>query len=176
MMGLNAVKSGSLWSREPSSLCSDAISASRRTCASSAGGFPTRMQAQGKFADWRGHNAETPPTEAKTDGDGLVLRPGCDQHELRSIVFVAAKDHSRRIRRVLNRVMKGHPTRVTVQPARYSSFDPDRWWEIRSVIRTEIVELRSSSPMSFCSQPHFKADGRRVPMDVVAPAAFDGLK
>jgi uncharacterized SAM-binding protein YcdF (DUF218 family) len=66
-----------------------------------------------------------------TEGEGQVLPPWCDEHHLRSIVVVATKDHSRRLRRVLDRVMKGHPTRVTVQPARYSSFDPDRWWETR---------------------------------------------
>jgi hypothetical protein len=65
------------------------------------------------------------------------------------------KDHSRRMRRVLDRVMKGHPTRVTVQPARYSSFDPDRWWETRGGAQTEIVELQKLvlelvlHPMSF---------------------------
>jgi hypothetical protein len=37
-------------------------------------------------------------------------------------VFVADRDHSRRVRRVLDRTMKGHSTRVTVQPARYSKF------------------------------------------------------
>ena len=85
---------------------------------------------------------QIPRTEAGTEGEGQVLPPWCDQHELRSIVFVVARDHSRRTRRVLNRVMKGHRTRVTVQPARYSSFDPDRWWETRSGIRTEIVEFQ----------------------------------
>jgi hypothetical protein len=38
--------------------------------------------------------------------------------------------------------MQGHPTRVTIQPARYSSFDPDRWWESRGGVRTEVVELQ----------------------------------
>ena len=85
---------------------------------------------------------EIPRTEAGTEGEGQVLPPWCDHHELRSIVFVVARDHSRRIRRVLNRIMKGHPTRVMVQPARYSSFDPDRWWETRSGIRAEIVEFQ----------------------------------
>jgi hypothetical protein len=81
---------------------------------------------------------------------GQVLPPWCDRHQFRSIVFVAAptqflidcavgsnscaRDHSRRLRRVLDRAMKGHTTRVTVQPARYSSFDPDRWWETRGGI------------------------------------------
>ena len=67
-----------------------------------------------------------------TEGEGQVLPAWCDEHQLRSIVFVATKDHSQRLRRVLDRVMKSHPTRVTVRPARYSSFDPDRWWETRS--------------------------------------------
>ena len=94
-------------------------------------------------------------TYAGTEGEGRVLPPWCDQHQFRSIVFVAARDHSRRVRRVLDRVMKGHPTRVTLQPARYSSFDPDRWWETRSGVRTEIVELQKLvlnlilHPMSF---------------------------
>jgi hypothetical protein len=90
-----------------------------------------------------------------TEGEGQVLPPWCDEHQLRSIVFVAGKDHSRRLRRVLDRVMKGHPTRVTVQPARYSSFDPDRWWETRGGVRIEIIELQKLvldvvlHPMSF---------------------------
>ena len=90
-----------------------------------------------------------------TEGEGRVLPPWCDEHQLRSIVLVATKDHSRRLRRVLDRAMKGHATRVTVQPARYSSFDPDRWWETRGGVRTEIVELQKLlldvvlHPMSF---------------------------
>jgi hypothetical protein len=38
--------------------------------------------------------------------------------------------------------MKGHPTRVMVQPARYSVFDPDQWWKTRDGVRSEIVELQ----------------------------------
>ncbi len=38
--------------------------------------------------------------------------------------------------------MKGHQTRVTVRPARHSAFDPDRWWETRDGVRTEIIELQ----------------------------------
>ena len=90
-----------------------------------------------------------------TEGEGRVLPTWCDEHQLRSIVFVATTDHSRRTRRVLDRVMKGHPTRVTVQPAPYSSFDPDQWWETRDGVRTEIFELQkllldvALHPMSF---------------------------
>jgi hypothetical protein len=81
-------------------------------------------------------------TDAGTEGAGEVLPAWCDQHQFRSVVFVAARDHSRRLQRVLDRVMKGHPTRVMVQPARCSSFDPDRWWETRVGVRTEIIELQ----------------------------------
>jgi hypothetical protein len=84
---------------------------------------------------------QIPRAEAGTEGEGQVLAPWCDQQKFRSVVFVAARDHSRRVRRVLNREMKGHPTRVTVQAERYSSFDPDRWWETRGGIRIEIIEL-----------------------------------
>jgi hypothetical protein len=77
-----------------------------------------------------------------TGGEVQVLPQWCDELHLRSIVVVGTKDHSRRLRRMLDRVMKGHPTHVTVQAARYSSFDPDRWWETRGGIRTEIVELQ----------------------------------
>jgi hypothetical protein len=98
---------------------------------------------------------QIPRADLGTQGEGQVLPPWCDEHQLRSIVFVAGKDHSRRLRRVLDRVMKGHPTRVTVQPARYSGFDPDRWWETRGGVRTEIIELQKLvfdvvlHPMSF---------------------------
>jgi hypothetical protein len=85
---------------------------------------------------------QIPRTEAGTEGEGRVLPSWCDQHQFRSIVLVAARDHSRRMRRVLGRVMKGHATRVMVQPAHYSTFDPDRWWETRDGVRTEIVELQ----------------------------------
>ena len=98
---------------------------------------------------------QIPGTEAGTKGESQVLPPWCDQHQFRSIVFVAARDHSRRLRRVLDRVMKGHSTRITVRPERYSSFDPDRWWETRDGVRTEIVEFQKLvldvvlHPMSF---------------------------
>ena len=85
---------------------------------------------------------QIPRTEAGTEGEGAVLPAWCDQRGFRSIVFVVASDHARRIRRLLDRVMKDHPTRVTVHPSRYSSFDPDRWWQTRSGTRTEIVEFQ----------------------------------
>jgi len=77
-----------------------------------------------------------------TGDEGQVLPQWTDEQHLRSIVVVATKDHSRRLQRVLDRTMKGHPTLFTVQAARYSNFDPDRWWKIRDSTRIEIIELQ----------------------------------
>jgi hypothetical protein len=57
-------------------------------------------------------------------------------------VVVTTSDHTRRLRRVLRRSMDGHATRIAVRAARYSPFDPDRWWETRTGARTGIVELQ----------------------------------
>jgi hypothetical protein len=90
-----------------------------------------------------------------------VLPGWCDQQGLRSVVVVSTSDHSRRLRRVLHRSMKGHQTRVTVRCARYSVFDPDRWWESHDGIRTEVGELEK---LLFSCVIHFrKSDrGKRV--------------
>ncbi len=80
--------------------------------------------------------------DTETEGVAEVLSAWCDQHRFRSIVFVANRQHSRRLRRVLDRVMKVHSTRITVQPSRYSGFDPDQWWKTRTGVRIEIVELQ----------------------------------
>ena len=77
-----------------------------------------------------------------TGDEGQALPQWSDEQHLQSMVVVATSDHSRRLRRVLDRAMKGHAAHVTVQAARYSDFDPDRWWESRGGVRTEIVELQ----------------------------------
>jgi hypothetical protein len=80
-------------------------------------------------------------TVAGSEEEGDVLPAWCDQHQYRSVVVVTTSDHSRRLGRVLRRSMQGHQTSVTVQPAHYSKFDPDRWWLTRGGTRTEIFEL-----------------------------------
>ncbi len=98
---------------------------------------------------------QIPRTEVGTEGGSEVLPLWCDQHKFQSIVFVATRDHSRRTRRLLNRDMKGHPTRVTIRPAHYSNFDPDRWWKTRGGIRILVAELQKLAldivlhPLSF---------------------------
>ena len=61
---------------------------------------------------------------------------------VKSIVVVSSRDHSRRLSRVLRRAMKGHSTRVMNRAARYSQFDPDHWWESRGGVRTTIIEYQ----------------------------------
>lgn len=77
-----------------------------------------------------------------TESEGKLLAQWAEQQHLGSIVVVSTKDHSRRMRRVLDRDMKDRPTQVTVRAARYSTFDPDRWWESRTGVRTEVFELQ----------------------------------
>lgn len=84
---------------------------------------------------------QIPRVVAGTEDESRALPEWCEQQRLRSIVMVTTSDHSRRLRRLLRRSMKGHPTTVTVRPARYSPFDPDRWWETREGTRTQLIEL-----------------------------------
>jgi hypothetical protein len=76
-----------------------------------------------------------------SEDEGPALADWCDQHRFRSVVVVSTSDHSRRLRRVLHRSMQGHLTKVMVRSARYSVFDPDRWWQSHIGIRTEVAEL-----------------------------------
>ena len=82
-----------------------------------------------------------PRAIAGTEDVGEVLPDWCDRHQFRSVVVVSTPDHSRRLHRVLHRAMRDHRTRVRIRVTRHSEFDPDRWWETRGGIRTEIVEL-----------------------------------
>ncbi len=75
-----------------------------------------------------------------SEDEGSVLARWCDEQQIRSVVVVGYPDHSRRLRRVLDRSMKGHQTTVTVRSAHYSEFDPDQWWNSRRGIRTEMEE------------------------------------
>jgi uncharacterized SAM-binding protein YcdF (DUF218 family) len=79
---------------------------------------------------------------AGTEDEGAVLPDWCDEQRLRSVVVVASADHSRRLRRVLHRAMKGRQTVVMVRRARHSDFNPEQWWRKRSGVRTEIVEMQ----------------------------------
>ena len=76
-----------------------------------------------------------------TEDEGPALARWCDEQRVHSVVVVGTRDHSRRLRRVFRRSMKGHQATVAVCASRYSLFDPDRWWDSRGGIRTELIEL-----------------------------------
>ena len=79
---------------------------------------------------------------AGTEDEGPVLADWCKRQGFRSIVVVSSVAHSRRLRRVLRRSLRRQQTRVMVHTvsARFPDFDPDRWWDARGGIRTEIQE------------------------------------
>ena len=84
---------------------------------------------------------QIPRAVTGTEDEGQVLLNWCDEHQFNSVVVVSNTDHSRRLRRVLHRSMMNRRIKLMVRTAYYSDFDPNRWWESRSGIRTEIVEF-----------------------------------
>jgi uncharacterized SAM-binding protein YcdF (DUF218 family) len=80
------------------------------------------------------------PRASGTEAEARVLRGWCERQRISSLIFVTTRDHSRRVRRVLQRFMAGYPTKIMVHPSRYSAFDPDRWWQSRDGLRTGIIE------------------------------------
>jgi hypothetical protein len=83
------------------------------------------------------------PTEVTgTEHQGNVLLDWLEQHRFRSVVLVTSPDHSRRVSRVLHRVLKGQSVTLIVRPSRYSKFDPENWWQTRENLKTGIIELQ----------------------------------
>ena len=78
---------------------------------------------------------------AGSEDEGPVLATWCDQQRFHSVLVVSTADHTRRLRRMLQRSMKGHVTRVAVRGSRYSSFQPEHWWESHDGTRTELEEV-----------------------------------
>lgn len=81
------------------------------------------------------------PVSGTTDVDP-VLTAWCDERGFDSVVVVTKSSHFRRLRRVLHHAVSKDELTVMVRSSAYSEFDPDRWWETRSGIRTAIVELQ----------------------------------
>jgi hypothetical protein len=76
-----------------------------------------------------------------TEDEGKVLKQWCATNAIHSILFVSMPDHSRRTRRVLQRMLAPHGVTVTVRYARFAEFDPNWWWRSRGGERIEAVEL-----------------------------------
>ena len=83
-----------------------------------------------------------PRVKTGSEAEAATLPAWCQKHKIRSMILVTTTDHSRRLRRLLRRSINQSATRVIVRPSRYSRFDPDRWWQDRGGIRTEMIELQ----------------------------------
>jgi hypothetical protein len=83
-----------------------------------------------------------PQAVAGTEDLAVLLPVWCDEQGIRSLIVVTTPDHSRRLRRALNRSLDGRDIRVSVRFARVSRFDPDRWWETRAGVRIGLVEFQ----------------------------------
>jgi hypothetical protein len=86
---------------------------------------------------------QIPGSVTGIEEEGPLLTDWCNRQGFRSVIFVSTALHSRRLRRVLHRSLKGHgDMRIMIHPsARYSHFDPDGWWQSRGGVRFEIEEL-----------------------------------
>ena len=83
-----------------------------------------------------------PKSLAGTEEEARVLAGWCRPRQLRSVVVISTPDHSRRVRRVFNRAVKGQGITIAVRVTRYSAFHPDQWWRTRDGTRIGIVEFQ----------------------------------
>jgi hypothetical protein len=106
--------------------------------------FPTKTEDALRLLGLLGvTEVEVVPTLASsTEAEGLVLVAWCHERQFQRILVLSSPDHSRRVRRVLDRAFRGQPTQVLVRAARYSAFDPDTWWQTRDGLRIGIVECQ----------------------------------
>lgn len=81
-------------------------------------------------------------TSPGTEETGRVLPLLCQQQNVATVAVVTSADHSRRMRRVLHRSMRGTGVRALVRSSKYSAFIVGRWWQQRAGARRGIVELQ----------------------------------
>ena len=88
-------------------------------------------------------SSEVIPVRASgTEDEGRILPLWCEQHGVHRVVFVSARDHTRRIRHVVGQALRARHIILIERAAPYSDFDPDRWWRTRNGVRIEITELQ----------------------------------
>lgn len=77
---------------------------------------------------------------AGTHAEAQALAQWCRERGITSVVVVTTADHSRRMRRIMQRTLAPLGVQVGVQPARFSDFDPDGWWRTTDGRRIVVVE------------------------------------
>jgi len=83
-----------------------------------------------------------PRSALSTHDEASILPRWCAENGYHTIVLVSTTDHSRRIRRMMRRALRGRHTRAIVVYSRYSQFNPDEWWRTRGGTRIELEELQ----------------------------------
>ena len=76
-----------------------------------------------------------------TDADGQLIASWLKKNHLRSAVVIATSEHTRRLRRIMDRALEDKAVSVLVISASFSTYEPDRWWKTRAGVRTTVVEL-----------------------------------
>ncbi len=87
---------------------------------------------------------EIPRTEAGTEGEGQVLPAWCEQHQFRSIVFVAAGDPSRRVRPVSRFNPRATQALTRTDGGKLTAASGQKW-----------SSSKNSCSTLFCIQCHF---------------------
>ncbi len=84
---------------------------------------------------------QIPGTVTGTTDSGPVLLEWCHARGFHSAVIITTRDHSRRVRRVLDRAQGRWPgVAVRVHVARSSDFRIDDWWVNRDGLFRAMVE------------------------------------
>lgn len=76
-----------------------------------------------------------------SNGEAARLPVWMREHQFKRVIFIVVADHSRRMRRMLNRSDNGEGLPdIRVRYSRYSQFRPESWWTTRTGIRMAIIE------------------------------------
>jgi hypothetical protein len=90
-----------------------------------------------------------------TESEGQMLPQWADQRHLRSIAVVAGKDHSRRLRRVLDRDMKGHSHMSRFEPRATQALTRIDGGKLAAASGQKSSNSRNSCSTLCCTQCHF---------------------
>jgi hypothetical protein len=86
-------------------------------------------------------DVERVPAGPGSHATAETLRKWCEHHDFRTVIVISLPDHSRRLRRLLDRSMKGQKTRTILRTSRYSQVDPARWWRTQIGVRAYVEEI-----------------------------------
>jgi hypothetical protein len=82
-----------------------------------------------------------PADEGGTTEGMAALAHWCLDHQITRVLVVPSADHSERVRRALDRELRGRHVEVIVHTSRYDTFRAADWWQHRPSLRAGLVEL-----------------------------------